>query len=63
MLMDKCSGDVDKAVFYARQTVENGWSRAMLLNFISIGMFERQGKALTILAGHCRQQIAIWLRN
>lgn len=47
VLMDKYSGDVDKAVFYARQTVENGWSRAMLLNFISIGMFERQGKALT----------------
>ena len=27
--------------------MENGWSRAMLLNFIDTGMYERQGKALT----------------
>lgn len=47
VLMDKCKGNVDKAVFYVRQTVENGWSRAMLLNFIDTGMYERQGKALT----------------
>lgn len=30
-----------------RQVIENGWSRAMLLNFIGTGLYERQGKALT----------------
>ena len=30
-----------------QQIVENGWSRSMLLNFISTGLYERQGKALT----------------
>ena len=47
VIMDKAKGDMDKALFYVRQTVENDWSRAMLLNFISTDMYERQGKALT----------------
>ena len=45
--MDKVKGDVAKAMFYIRQTIENGWSRSMLLNFISADLHERQGKALT----------------
>lgn len=47
VLIDKCSGDVTKSLFYVQQIVENGWSRSMLLNFISTGLYERQGKALT----------------
>ena len=47
VIMDKAKGNIDKAMFYVRQTIENGWSRAMLLNFISTDMYERQGKALT----------------
>ena len=47
MIIDKCSNDVDKALFYIRQIVENGWSRNMLLNFMNSGLYERQGKALT----------------
>ena len=47
VLIDKCSDDVTKSLFYVRQIVENGWSRSMLLNFISTGLYERQGKALT----------------
>lgn len=47
LIMDKVKGDVAKAMFYVRQTIENGWSRSMLLNFISTNMYERQGKALT----------------
>jgi hypothetical protein len=31
-IIDKCSDNSDKALFYVRQTLENGWSRAMLLN-------------------------------
>ena len=27
--------------------LENGWSRAMLLNWIDTGFYERQGKAIT----------------
>ena len=29
------------------QTIENGWSRAMLLNWIDTDLYERKGKALT----------------
>ncbi len=46
-IMDKCEGDTGKALFYVRQTVENGWSRAMLLNWLDSNLYERQGKALT----------------
>ena len=47
LIMDKVKGNVDKALFFVRQTVENGWSRAMLLNWIDTSLYERQGKALT----------------
>ena len=46
-IIDKCKGDSQKALFYVHQTVENGWSRAMLLNFLDTDLYERQGKALT----------------
>lgn len=46
-IIDKCSDNPDKALFYVRQTLENGWSRAMLLNFLGTDLYERQGKALT----------------
>ena len=46
-LIDRYGNEPEKAVFFVRQTVENGWSRSMLLNAISTDMFERQGKALT----------------
>ena len=47
LIMDKVKDDVSKALFYIRQTIENGWSRSMLLNFIGTDLYERQGKALT----------------
>ena len=47
LLIDKCLGNPGKALFYVRQTLTNGWSRSMLLNFIGTGLYERQGKALT----------------
>ena len=46
-IMDKCEGNTEKALFYVRQTVENGWSRAVLLNWLDSNLYERQGKALT----------------
>jgi len=47
IILDKCSNNLAKALYYARQTVENGWSRAMLLNFLDTDLYEREGKALT----------------
>lgn len=47
LLMDKCSDSPQKAIFFVHQTVLNGWSRSMLLNFLDTDLYERQGKALT----------------
>lgn len=47
LLMDKCSDNPQKAIFFVHQTVLNGWSRSMLLNFLDTDLYERQGKALT----------------
>ena len=46
-IMDRCGEDTARALFYVRQTVENGWSRAVLLNWMDSNLYERQGKALT----------------
>lgn len=46
-IIDSCYSNLNKALFFVHQTIENGWSRAMLLNFIDTDLFERQSKALT----------------
>ena len=46
VIMDKVKGDNQKAMFYVIQTIQNGWSRSTLLNWIGTGLYERQGKAL-----------------
>lgn len=46
-IIDKCKGDADKAIFYVRKTIENNWSRAVLLNWLDTNLFDRQGKAIT----------------
>lgn len=46
LIFSKCQ-TVDEALFYVRKTVENGWSRAMLLNFLDTDLFLAQGKAIT----------------
>ncbi len=46
-IIDKFSDNPEKAIFYVHQTVLNGWSRNMLLNFLDTDLYERQGKALT----------------
>ena len=46
-LMDRYGKQPAKALFYVRKTMEEGWSRSMLLNFMDTGLYERQGKALT----------------
>jgi len=47
IILDKCKGDMDKALFYVRKTIENNWSRDVLLNFLGTDLYERQGKAIT----------------
>ena len=47
LIMDKVKGDINKALFYIGQTLENGWSRSLLLNWIDTDLYERQGKAIT----------------
>ena len=46
-IIDKCKNDRDKAVFYVEKTLENNWSRAVLLNFLDTNLYERQGKAVS----------------
>ena len=47
LLIDKFRGEPDKAMFYVHETVKNGWSRAVLLNFLDTRLHERQGRALS----------------
>jgi len=46
-IIDKLKEQPKKALFFVHQTVENGWSRDMLLNFMGTDLYERQGHALT----------------
>jgi predicted nuclease of restriction endonuclease-like (RecB) superfamily len=41
------SQSIEEALFYVRKTIENGWSRAVLMNFMAADLFAAQGKALT----------------
>lgn len=50
LLIDKCRGDSNKALFYAQKTLENNWSRAVLANFLNTNLYERQGKAVSNFA-------------
>lgn len=45
-IIQKCK-DMEKALFYLNKTVENGWSRAVLANFMTTNLYEREGKAVT----------------
>jgi predicted nuclease of restriction endonuclease-like (RecB) superfamily len=46
-IIDKFSNNPQKALFYVHKTIENEWSRAMLLNFLDTDIYERQGKAIS----------------
>lgn len=47
LLIDKCSNNRDKALFYVNLSLKNGWSRAVLLNVLDTNLYERSGKAVT----------------
>lgn len=46
-IMDKCSEDPAKAFYYVRKTMEEGWSREVMLIHMDANLYEREGKALT----------------
>ena len=41
LIIDKCKNNPDKALFFVKETIENNWSRAVLLNFLDTGLYER----------------------
>lgn len=41
------SNSIDEAVFYCKKTIENNWSRSVLINQISSDFYNRKGKAIT----------------
>lgn len=46
-ILGKCKGNQEKALFFVYKTIENNWSRAVLMNFLDTKLYERQGKAIT----------------
>jgi predicted nuclease of restriction endonuclease-like (RecB) superfamily len=49
LILDSC-GAPEERTWYARQTIEHGWSRNVLSHQIDSGLFSRQGKAATNFA-------------
>jgi len=47
LIIDKCKNDLSKALFFVNETIKNGWSRAVLLNFLDTDLYDRQGKAVS----------------
>lgn len=45
-IITKCK-DVNEALFYIRKTVNEGWSRATLMNCMKAELYKSQGKAVT----------------
>lgn len=44
-IIDKCKSP-EKALFFIHKTLENNWSRNVLLNFLSTKLYERDGKSI-----------------
>ena len=48
-ILTKCKSR-DQALFYVRRTIQNGWSRNTLLNWLSTDLYECEGKGQTNFA-------------
>lgn len=46
-ILGKCKNDKKKALFFVAKTLENNWSRAVLLNFLDTSLYEREGNAIS----------------
>lgn len=49
-IIDKCGGNREKAWFYVCRTIQHGWSRNVLLNWLTTDLYEREGCAQTNFA-------------
>lgn len=47
LIIDKYGNDAERALFWAKKTVENNWSQNVLLNFLDVRLYERQGNTVT----------------
>ncbi|MFP4549152.1 MAG: YhcG family protein, partial [Fidelibacterota bacterium] len=45
-IIQKCQR-IEEALFYVKETIRHGWSRAVLTHQIESGLYQRQGRALT----------------
>ena len=45
-IINKCK-TIDEAIYYVNKTIENGWSRNVLVHQIESGLYSREGKAIT----------------
>lgn len=41
------SKSIEEAIFYSNKTIENNWSRSILIHQIELGFYERQGQTIT----------------
>ena len=46
MIINKCK-TIDEAIYYVNKTIENGWSRNVLVHKIESGLYGREGKSIT----------------
>lgn len=46
-IIDHCKGNMKKAIFFVHKTLENNWSRNVLLNWLDTDLYEREGKAVS----------------
>ena len=45
-IINKCK-TIDEAIYYVNKTIENGWSRNVLVHQIESGLYGREGKSIT----------------
>ena len=50
MILDKCKGNPEKALYYVHQTLQYNWSRAVLMNWLDTDLYERRGRAVSNFA-------------
>lgn len=46
-IMRACKNSPKKAIFFVKKTIENSWSRSVLLTFLDTDLYEREGRAVT----------------
>ena len=63
-IIDRCKDNVEKAIFFVKKTLQNNWSRNVLLNWLDTDLYEREGKAISnfkatlpVIQGDLAQQI------